>query len=257
MCFNNSMYASGDRTILNGGSKGWGCSKRRAHIGPMPQKLLPFWSSWIRPWYWIELAGKTHFISLTPTQVTTLKYFCKTHEDQRVFQFQIIINILVSSSLFIWIPICYVSTAIGNILILSVRGLTLDVRIWRLQSQILTYKARDIKTVPALKRLMPEWQAEPRAARELLITCYYAANDITQKTWNLTQNSWISHAKLGANTKQIRIIFFLTHLRVAMFRNYKIGLVYLIMFALILEKLRLYGLMLAHRLRRWPNIKPT
>ena len=48
-------------------------------------------------------------------------------------QFDIIINILVSSSRFIGIPILWdYATAIINILILSVRVLTLDVRIWRL-----------------------------------------------------------------------------------------------------------------------------
>ena len=48
-------------------------------------------------------------------------------------QFDIIMNILVSSSRFIGIPMLWdYATAIINILILSVRVLTLDVRIWRL-----------------------------------------------------------------------------------------------------------------------------
>ena len=58
----------------------------------------------------------------------------------KVFQFEISMNVLVSSfrsSEYL----CYMSTAIINILILSVRGSTLDVRFWRL------------KTVPALKGL--------------------------------------------------------------------------------------------------------
>ena len=49
------------------------------------------------------------------------------------FRFEVIIKVLVSYFRFIEY-ICYESTAIINILILSVRGSTLDVRIWRLQT---------------------------------------------------------------------------------------------------------------------------
>ena len=55
------------------------------------------------------------------------------------FNLEIIINVLVSSSRFIWI-LCYGSTAIINFVILSVWTSSVDVRLWRL------------KTVPALKR---------------------------------------------------------------------------------------------------------
>ena len=65
--------------------------------------------------------------------LTALKYLCLNHGDQRVFQFKIIINVLVSSFWFIWIPICYGCAAVRNILILSVRGPTLYVRIWRIK----------------------------------------------------------------------------------------------------------------------------
>ena len=50
--------------------------------------------------------------SLNPKHVvltlTTLKYICINHGDQRVFQFEIIINVLVSSFWFIWIPMLWV-----------------------------------------------------------------------------------------------------------------------------------------------------
>ena len=51
-----------------------------------------------------------HHIYVMGLTLTTLKYFCINHEDQRFFfQFEIIINVLVSSFRFIWIP-CYGST---------------------------------------------------------------------------------------------------------------------------------------------------
>ena len=49
-----------------------------------------------------------------------------------LFQFEIIRNILVSSFWFIWIPMSWV--AVINVFTLTVRGSTLDVRIWRLQT---------------------------------------------------------------------------------------------------------------------------
>ena len=67
-------------------------------------------------------------------------------ETKGFFQFEIIINILFSS--FCFISICYGSAVIINILILSMRGSSLYVRIWRLWTscsdayirQILTYE---------------------------------------------------------------------------------------------------------------------
>ena len=64
-----------------------------------------------------------------------LNYSCINHGDQRVFtiwknQFEIIINVLVSFFEYL----CYVSTVIINMFTLSVRGPTLNVRIWRLQT---------------------------------------------------------------------------------------------------------------------------
>ena len=63
--------------------------------------------------------------------LTTLKYFCKNHGDQRFFLFEVITNVLASFSAsfeYLW----YGSTAVKNILILSVLGSILYVRIWRL-----------------------------------------------------------------------------------------------------------------------------
>ena len=67
--------------------------------------------------------GPTIFFKY-PTLIA-LNYFCKIHEDQRVFHFETIKNVLVSSFRFI----CYGSTATRNIFTLTVRGSTLDVRI--------------------------------------------------------------------------------------------------------------------------------
>ena len=62
-----------------------------------------------------------------------LNYFCKNHGDQKFFfQFEIIINVLVSSFWFIWISMLWVYGHI-NIFTLAVWGSILVVRIWRLQ----------------------------------------------------------------------------------------------------------------------------
>ena len=58
-------------------------------------------------------------------------FFRINHGDQS--DFFPIINVLVTSFRFIWKPMLW-SMANKNILILTVRGLTLDVRIWRLQT---------------------------------------------------------------------------------------------------------------------------
>ena len=64
------------------------------------------------------------------------KIFCINHGDQRVFQFEFIINVLVSVSHQIWIPICYGSTAILHFSLFQCRhrrqNAGIDVRIWRL-----------------------------------------------------------------------------------------------------------------------------
>ena len=57
-------------------------------------------------------------------------------ESKGLFQFDIITNVLVSSFEYL----CYESTVIRNSLILSALEPSLYVRIWRQQSQILTYK---------------------------------------------------------------------------------------------------------------------
>ena len=58
----------------------------------------------------------------------TLKYLLYTMDTKGFFQFKIIIDVLVSPFRFIEY-FCYGSTAIRNILILSVRGSSLYVRI--------------------------------------------------------------------------------------------------------------------------------
>ena len=55
-----------------------------------------------------------------------LNYFRINHGDQRVFQFEIIVVLSDSFE-----SLCYGSTAISNILFLTVRESTLDVRIRR------------------------------------------------------------------------------------------------------------------------------
>ena len=70
-------------------------------------------------------------------------FLYKLWRPKDFFQFEIIINVLVSSFRFIWIPMlwCHGCTAIINVLILSTWGPSLYVKIWRM------------KTVPALKGL--------------------------------------------------------------------------------------------------------
>ena len=75
--------------------------------------------------------------------------FCISYRDQRVL-LEIIMNVLVRSFLFIWIPMLW-NYAIIQCLFLSVRGST----IWRL------------KTVPALKGL--NWKTWPT----LICTCSF------------------------------------------------------------------------------------
>ena len=59
-------------------------------------------------WSASPLRQLSHFVekSITLLISTALKYLCKNHGDQRVFfRIEIIINILVSSFRFLWIPI--------------------------------------------------------------------------------------------------------------------------------------------------------
>ena len=63
-----------------------------------------------------------------------LKYFCLNQENQKVFfQFEIIINVSVCSSRFIWIPVLWVY-GLYKYLIISVRGTFLYFKILRLKS---------------------------------------------------------------------------------------------------------------------------
>ena len=74
---------------------------------------------------------KKKLITICDLTLTTLKYFCINHGNQRsFFQFEIIINVLVLSASFEYL--CYRSMAIINILILSAREPSLYVRIWRI-----------------------------------------------------------------------------------------------------------------------------
>ena len=69
-------------------------------------------------------------------RITALKYFFINHGNKRVVQYETIIIVLVSC--FIWKPMLRVCCQY-KLLTLTVRGSSLDFRIWRL------------KTVPALK----------------------------------------------------------------------------------------------------------
>ena len=51
-------------------------------------------------WWWHRFCLYIEF-----DMSTLLEYFCKNHGDQRFLQFEIIINVLVSSFRFIWIPV--------------------------------------------------------------------------------------------------------------------------------------------------------
>ena len=63
--------------------------------------------------------------------LTALKYVCINHGHQRVFYLEVMINVLVSSFRFIWVPLLWY-TATVYFLIIPVREPTLDVRIWLL-----------------------------------------------------------------------------------------------------------------------------
>ena len=83
-------------------------------------------------------------------------------ETRGFFQFEIIINVLVSYLCSIWIPISCGSTAIINFIILSVRGSSLhvriDVRFWRLNLvpalNVLRQRRKDQKKQPIFPRVL-------------------------------------------------------------------------------------------------------
>ena len=74
------------------------------------------------------ISSDTHVPHINPYEAEILY---ENHGDQRFFQFEVMINVLVSSFRFIWIHKVWVYGCC-NVFILSVRWLTLDVRIWRL-----------------------------------------------------------------------------------------------------------------------------
>ena len=106
-------------------------------VGPIllrPRKLKVYTGDSINVFYsriqfsFVAIYEGVRYIS-SPSLRTTLKYFCINHGDQRYFfQFEIIINVLLPPYLNTYV-IFY-----GHILILSVRGPSLYVRIWRLQT---------------------------------------------------------------------------------------------------------------------------
>ena len=95
-----------------------------------------------------ERVHRSEYVKEWGLTLATLKYFCLNHEDQMFFKFEIIINVLVNSFCFVWIPmlcvyrhynLCY-SFSAGTVF--RRQNLTsADVRFWRL------------KTVLALKGL--------------------------------------------------------------------------------------------------------
>ena len=104
-----------------------------------------------------EIDKLIKFVAVIQLTLEILKYFCINHGDQRFLQFEIIINVLVVSFRFIWIPMLwvyghyiflykclsclipfYLNTyvmGLGPFFLynISVRRSTLDVRIWRLR----------------------------------------------------------------------------------------------------------------------------
>ena len=53
---------------------------------------------------WLYILLRIHFCANNYLTLTTQKYFYTNHRDQRVFKFEIIVNVSVSSFCFIWIP---------------------------------------------------------------------------------------------------------------------------------------------------------
>ena len=80
----------------------------------------------------------------SPSTLTNLKYFCINHGNQRVFLFKIIINVLVGSFRFIWIPMLWVYDhnkylnyfRAGTVFIRQILT-SVDVRFWRIKTSLL------------------------------------------------------------------------------------------------------------------------
>ena len=91
-------------------------------------------------------------VSTACTNPHSAEIFCINHGEQRVFQLKNIINVLVSSFRFIWIPMLWVydhwkyfDFFSAGIVFIRQNLTSIDVRFWR------------IKTVPVLKGLKPNW----------------------------------------------------------------------------------------------------
>ena len=78
--------------------------------------------------YYVRPPGHTCLIDPYNAEII----LSKSWKPKGFNQFESIINVLVSSFWFIWIPVLYGSTTISDIFIFTVRGSTLVVRIWRL-----------------------------------------------------------------------------------------------------------------------------
>ena len=85
------------------------------------------------------LYSATHIVTATfitrvnPLTLKALNIFIKPWRPRGFIQFEIIINVLVSSFWFIWIPMLWVYNHY-KMFTLTARGWFLDVRIWRLQT---------------------------------------------------------------------------------------------------------------------------
>ena len=99
-----------------------------------------YWSVWA---VILENTGYWTNVFLTPTMID---YFYINHGDKGFFQFKIIINVLASSSRFIWMPLLWVYGHYQYLIFFNARTVfkrqnltSTDVRFWR------------VKAVPALK----------------------------------------------------------------------------------------------------------
>ena len=128
--------------------------------------LRSVWVYWILKCYHFCLFfKKKYFQENSALTLEALKYCCVNNGDRRVFHIEIIINVLVSAFRFTWIPMLWVY-AIINMFTLTVRGSTLDVRIWRLK----TWFWR-LKLIPAL--LTDVRKFDPRTVRVKFVRLFF------------------------------------------------------------------------------------
>ena len=135
-------------------------------------------------------------------------YLYKSWKPKGCVQFKIIINVLVSSFRFIWIPMLRVYGHYVFFFFLSVQGSTLDVRIWRL------------KSIPRAERVKLVWLtvhlSSPKMTEDYHVAEYYNVSRckiwaIIYKYIKYINDSWSSQSRFAGVplvTKVLTIVWF-------------------------------------------------